>query len=201
MYGAGEERVAALPPPGSRGRISVEEAIGQRRSVREFTDRCLTLEEIGQLCWAGQGITDRGRGYRAFPSAGALYPIELYVVTAERVDHYRPQDHSLECHVTGDLRRALQRACLDQEAIGGAPACMVIAAMVERTACKYGPRAERYCFMEAGHVAQNILLQATALHLAGVPIGAFEDEKVDAALKMPRGRHVLYLLPIGHPRG
>ncbi len=95
----------------------------------------------------------------------------------------------------------MQRAGLDQEAIGDAAACVVIAAVVERTARKYGGRAERYCFIEAGHVAQNILLQATALHLAGVPVGAFEDDKIAAVLKLPKNHRVLYLVPLGHPRG
>lgn len=167
-----KDKPKELPPPVVAGRMSLEEAIAQRRSVRGFADIPLTIAEVSQLCWAGQGITDpRGR-FRASPSAGALYPIELYVVTAEGVDHYRPKGHRLERHLTGDLRPALQEAALDQDAVGGSAACIVVTAVVERTARKYGGRAERYCFIEAGHVAQNILLQATALHLAGVPVGA-----------------------------
>ncbi len=199
--GAGEDTPKPLPPPVLAGQMSLEAAIAQRRSVREFTDKALTREQIAQLCWAGQGITNRDRGFRASPSAGALYPIELYIVTADGVDHYRPKGHSLQRHLTGDLRRSLQGAGLDQQPIGRAPACVVITAVVERTARKYGRRAERYCFLEAGHVAQNILLQATALHLGGVSIGAFEDHKVAAVLKLPESHSVLYLLPIGHPRG
>ena len=190
-----------LPPPVVAGKMSLEEAIAQRRSVRGFADIPLTLQEISQLCWAGQGITDPRRGFRASPSAGALYPIELYVVTAAGVDHYRPRDHRLERHLTGDLRRALQAAALDQQAVGEAAACLVVTAVVERTARKYGKRAERYCFIEAGHVAQNIFLQATALHLAGVPVGAFEDNEVATVLKLPKDHRVLYLLPIGNPHG
>ena len=191
----------SLPPPVLAGQMSLEEAIAGRRSVRQFTDQPLALGDISQLCWAAQGITDERRGFRASPSAGALFPIELYVVTAEGVDHYRPRGHRLERHLAGDQRRALQQAALGQKAIGEAAACVVITAVVERTARKYGGRAERYCFMEAGHVAQNVLLQATALHLGAVPVGAFEDEKVAAVLGLPKDRRVLYLLPIGYPDG
>jgi len=201
VIGGDQDQPQPLPPPVLAGQMSLEEAIKHRRSIRQFTDKPLTVEQIAQLCWAGQGITDPHRGFRASPSAGALYPVELYIVTADGVDHYQPKDHSRERHITGDLRRPLQRAGLEQEAIGEAPACVVITAVVERTARKYGRRAERYCFLEAGHAAQNILLQATALHLGGVSIGAFDDEKAAALLKLPRGHRVLYLLPIGHPRG
>jgi SagB-type dehydrogenase family enzyme len=196
-----EDKPKDLPPPLLAGQMSLEEAVATRRSVRQFTQRSLTLKEISQLCWAGQGITDPGGRFRAAPSAGALYPIELYFVTADGVDHYQPEHHRLRRYSTGDARRPLQQAALNQEAIGDAPVCVVVAAVVKRTARKYGGRAERYCFIEAGHVAQNILLQATALHLAGVPIGAFEDEKVAAVLKLPKDHRVLYLLAIGPPGG
>ena len=188
-----------LPPPALTGTFSLEEAIVQRRSVRAFDERPLTPQQISQLCWAGQGITDARRGFRASPSAGALYPIELYLVRAEGIDRYLPVNHQLERHLSGDLRPALQRAALDQDAVGEAPVCVVVAAVVKRTARKYGNRAERYCFMEAGHVGQNILLQATALDLAGVPIGAFEDREVAAVLRLPKDQRALYLLPIGRP--
>lgn len=197
--GSGERKAKQLPPRDLVGRITLEKTIAQRRSVRDFADKALAIEQIGQLCWAGQGITDKASGFRASPSAGALYPIELYIVTAEAVDRYRPKDHSLERQFTGDVRPALHRAGLGQEPIGDAPVCVVITAVVERTARKYGERAERYCFLEAGHVAQNILLQATALDLGGVPIGAFDEEQVGQVLRLPKGQRVLYLLPIGHP--
>ncbi len=199
----GEPSVASrpidLPMPALAGRMSVEEAIASRRSMREFLDEPLTARDISQLCWAGQGITDKKRGLRASPSAGALYPIELYLVTQNGVDHYLPKEHRLERHRAGDVRSALQKAALEQDPVGQAPLCVVIAAVPERTAGKYGPRAERYCMLEAGHVAQNMLLQATALHLGGVPIGAFEDHLVSTVLKLPSGQRVLYLLPMGFP--
>ena len=198
--GGGGEKVVSLPGPVLKGKMTVEEAIGQRRSVRQFKDRALTVEEVGQLCWAGQGITDAERGFRASPSAGALYPIELYVVRAEGVDRYVPAAHGLERQVTGDVRKALAGASLGQSPVSEAPVCVVIAAVVERTARKYGGRAERYCWLEAGHVAQNILLQATAMKMAGVPVGAFQDREAAAVLKLPKDTSVLYLLPIGYPR-
>jgi len=195
--GERESGLERLPAPVLVGRMSLEEAIAQRRSLRRFTDQRLTLAQIAQLCWAGQGITDPDRGFRAAPSAGALYPIELYVVTADGVDHYRPKGPALLRVISGDVRRALQKAALEQRPVGDAPACVVIAAVVQRCARKYERRAERYCYLEAGHVAQNILLQATALNLGGVTIGAFEDDKVAALLKLPKDHRVLYLLPIG----
>jgi SagB-type dehydrogenase family enzyme len=205
LVGTGQERAAsapagwdALPTPQVKGVMSLEEVLAARRSVRDFSDRPLTRAELGQLCWAGQGLTGSGR--RTAPSAGALYPIELYVATAEGVAHYRPSEHKLEPHQAGDVRPALRGAALDQAAVAQAPACFVIAADPARTARKYTARAERYCFLEAGHVAQNLLLQATALQLAGVPVGAFQDEAVAVALKLPPEQRVLYLVPIGHPR-
>jgi SagB-type dehydrogenase family enzyme len=192
---------ADLPPPRRAGRMSLERAIAARRCVRDFTAKPLAAAQIAQLCWAGQGITEPREQLRAAPSAGALYPIELYLATANGVDRYQPKKHRLRRHLRRDVRPDLQRAALDQEMITQAPLCIVIAAAVKRTAHKYGRRAQRYCFMEVGHVAQNILLQATALRLAGVPIGAFEDRRVAALLMLPRHQRALCLLAIGHPRG
>jgi SagB-type dehydrogenase family enzyme len=194
------ELVRSLPSPSLKGPMSLEETLAARRSVRQFSDRPLTLEQIARLCWAGQGITEPKRGLRTAPSAGALYPIELYLVTREGVDHYLPTGHKLERHADGDLRMALRGAANDQESISQAAACVVITGVIERTTRKYGERAGRFCYVEAGHVGQNILLQATSLDLAGVPIGAFDDDKVSAALKLPKDRRVLYMLAIGHPR-
>ncbi len=194
-----EPAIFALPPTVLKGSMSVEEAIARRRSVRRFADTPLSVEQLGRLCWAGQGITDPKRGLRASPSAGATYPLDLYVVTAAGVDHYQPEKHALRRHLTGDLRSAIRGTALNQAAVGEAPACLVITATPERAARRYGQRAMRYCLLEAGHVAQNILLQATTLELAGVPVGAFEEAKTAEVLKLPPGTEVLYLLPIGRP--
>ncbi|MBN1490209.1 MAG: SagB/ThcOx family dehydrogenase, partial [Phycisphaerae bacterium] len=176
-----------LPPPNLEGKMPLEQAIAKRRSVREFANTAVTLPELGQLCWAGQGITDPDHGYRASPSAGATFPIELLVVSHEGVDHYQPKDHSLARVLTGDYRRILGEAGLGQKAFTSAPVSIIITAVIERTAGKYRDRAERYCVLEAGHVAQNILLQATSLDLAGVPMGGFDDVKVGKALNLPAG--------------
>jgi SagB-type dehydrogenase family enzyme len=189
----------ALPPPQVSGGMPLTEALASRRSIRQFAPTPLTPPQIGQLCWAAQGITDATHGKRTAPSAGALYPIELFLVTAAGVQHYNPQAHTLEPHLPGDLRPDLRRAALSQQTITHAPACFVITAVVDRTAAKYGPRAERYCFIEAGHVAQNILLQATALKLGCVPMGAFDDAEVAKALKLSPGCQPLYLVAVGQP--
>lgn len=189
----------ALPEPRRIGAATLEEALAQRRSVRDFTDARLTPGEIGQLAWAAQGVTDEV-GRRTAPSAGALYPLELYVGTPEGVYRYEPDGHRLLPHLEGDPRPALQRAGLGQEAIGLAPVVYIISAVYERTEIKYAERATRYVHMEAGHAAQNILLQAVALGLGAVPMGAFDDDRLARALSLPNDEQPLYLVPVGHPQ-
>lgn len=194
-----QDTVHRLSEPERTGERSLEETLAKRRSVREYTDEPLTESEIAQLLWAAQGVTS-SRGLRTAPSAGALYPLELYVMTAEGAARYDPHEHSLEVLSDDDLRPRVQRAALRQEPVGAAPAVFVVAGVVERTAAKYGGRAHRYMYMEAGHAAQNLLLQAEALGLGGVPIGAFNDDAVAEALSMPPDHAALYLIPVGHPR-
>lgn len=188
-----------LPPPRTDSGMSLARALATRRSQREFLDESPSAELISALTWAAQGITDRDQGLRTAPSAGALYPITLLLVDGAGVYEYEPQRHALRRVLDGDRRKELQAAALDQSSVGTAPLCIVIAADVARTASKYGSQAERYCLLEAGHIAQNILLQATAHGAAGVPVGAFEDAKVSAALRLPERLRPLYLLPIGYP--
>lgn len=188
-----------LPEPKTSGLVSLEAALQSRRSRRDFTSQELDPSEISQLLWAAQGITDR-RGFRTAPSAGALYPLELYIVTADGVFHYQPQKHALEVIRGSDLRAALHDAALGQDPVLEAPLVMVITAVYERTQAKYGSeRSPRYVHLEAGHAAQNVLLQATALDLGAVPIGAFYDAKVQTILGLPEDHEPLYLIPIGHP--
>ena len=189
-----------LPRPRIKGGSSLEDNLARRRSVRSYTDQNLTIEEIGQLLWAVQGITDATWGLRSAPSAGALYPLEIFVVLPVGVYHYEPAHHQVTRTISADLRPSLQNAALGQEAIGQAPAVFIIAAVYERTAIKYGQRAARYVHLEAGHACQNLLLQATALGLAGVPIGAFYDDKVANALKFEKNITPVYLVPIGHSK-
>lgn len=189
----------ALPEPRLQGELSLEETLARRRSVRSFTEEELTPEEISQLLWAAQGLTTAWGG-RTAPSAGALYPLEIYVATANGLYHYVPQGHKVIVVSQDDLRLKLWEAGLKQDAIREAAAVFVITAVHERTAKKYGGRAERYVKLEAGHACQNILLQAVALDLGAVPIGAFYDDQIQAALSLPPDHEPLYLIPVGHPR-
>jgi len=191
--------VTPLPTPAVSGDVSLEAALAGRRSVREFSDRPLAAAELGQLLWAAQGITDP-RGYRTAPSAGALYPLEIYVATAGGLYHYQPARHALAVVGGSDVRQALYEAALRQEAVSRAPAVFVIAAVYERTAVKYGAeRSPRYVHLEAGHAAQNVLLQAVALGLGAVPIGAFDDGAIQEAMGLPAEEQPLYLIPVGRP--
>jgi SagB-type dehydrogenase family enzyme len=188
----------ALPPPSLVGEKSLEEVIASRRSLREFTDQALSWSNISQLLWSAQGLTDPG-GLRTAPSAGALYPLEMYVALPDGAYHYLPHGHAMERVSERDLRQDLWQAGLRQDALRQASAIFVIAAVYERTEAKYGERAERYVHLEAGHAAQNMLLQAVALELGAVPIGAFSDDLVQAALGLPADHRPLYLIPVGHP--
>jgi SagB-type dehydrogenase family enzyme len=189
-----------LPPPALAGDISLEELLTRRRSVRSFREAPLTPAELGQLLWAAQGISDE-RGYRTAPSAGALYPLELYVATEEGIFHYLPQGHRWQVLSQSDARQDLYEAALRQETVRQAPAVFVLAAVYERTAQKYGgERSPRYVHLEAGHAGQNLLLEAVALGLGAVPIGAFDDGGVQEALALPADHQPLYLIPVGHPQ-
>jgi len=192
----------SLPAPPVAGGMSLEEALAQRRSVREFAPGALTLAEVSRLAWAAQGATDSAR--RTAPSAGATYPLEVYLVVGEvkglaaGVYRYRPGPHRLEAVADGDIRLPLAAAALDQQWMSRAALVVVIAAAFERTTARYGKRGERYVHMEAGHAAQNLLLEATALGLGATPVGAFDDAEVCRLLRLPDGEAPLYLIPVGH---
>lgn len=190
--------VVSLTEPSVKGGTSLVESLAKRRSVRQFSDQPLSAEQIGQLLWAAQGITNKGWGLRTAPSAGALYPLETYVVFEQGVYHYNPRRHELKRVIEGDMRGKLQNAAWGQRAVGSAPAVFVFAAVHERTSVKYGKRATRYVDMEAGHACQNLLLQAAALGLGGVPVGAFRDDKVADVLKLDSNAAPLYLVPVGY---
>lgn len=189
-----------LPKPITVGRVSLEETILKRRSQRNFTKKDLSLEALGQLLWAAQGITGQKSGFsfRAAPSAGALYPMEIYVVSKSGLFHYLPEGHKLEVLGEKDLRSALCEASRGQDAIIQAAVDIVICAVYSRVTAKYGQRGIRYAHIEAGHVAQNIHLQAVALGLACVPIGAFSDEQVKDVLSSPADNEPLYIIPVGY---
>lgn len=186
-----------LPAPRTTGALAVEEALARRHSVREFARDALSMEDIGQLLWAAQGITDASSGHRTSPSAGALYPLEVYAVTPDGVFHYLPVDHRAERVIAQDLRASLEGAALGQGAVGAAAVDFVLAGVVSRTSGKYGDRAEQFVFMEAGHAAENMLLQATALGLGAVPIGGFSDDSVSSVLALPDEERPLYIVAVG----
>lgn len=187
-----------LPPPSVSGGVTLADALSDRRSVREFQDVALELDDVSQLLWAIQGLTSDS-GQRTAPSAGGLYPLEVYLVTAEGRFHFDPRDHQLQELAAGDVRDSLAAAALDQECVRQAPATFVISAVVGRTEQKYGDRAERYVKLEAGHAAQNLLLQAVGLELGAVPVGAFRDDQVAEVMGLPADHEPLYLIPVGHP--
>jgi len=196
-----------LPSPSQKGSISLEEAITRRRSVRDFTPELISQSQLSQILWATQGISDTRGRHRAVPSAGATYPLEIFVVCGtsgvEEIDagiyHYNIDSHSLTLHYEGDIRLELARAALDEESIYEAPVDIVICAVYERTLRRYGARGERYVHMEVGHAGQNIYLQATALGLATFAIGAFHDEQVRQVLRLDKQYKPLYIMPVGRP--
>jgi len=200
----GSEKVK-LPKPEYRGMI-LEEAIEQRRSVRNYSKKPITTLQLSQLLFAAQGITGKiyGQPLRAAPSAGALYPFEIYMVANNVQDlprgiyHYSLRDHALELVKAGDFRRKITDAGLEQEMLGDAAVTFVLSAIFDRLRCKYGERGFRYAYIEAGHISQNICLQSVSLGLGSVCVGAFLDEKVNQLIEVDgRKEAAIYLHPVG----
>jgi SagB-type dehydrogenase family enzyme len=194
-----------LPEPRRDGDVPVERALAMRRSVRQYADTPLSLAALAQLAWSAQGITDSA-GHRTSPSAGALYPLELYVVAGDvpgleaGIYRYVPAGHRLVRHADGDARDAVARAALQQSWLADAPAILVLAGVTERTAGKYGSRAPRFVHIEVGHAAQNVYLQAEALGLGTCIVGGFDDRQLKRVLALPEAEAPLALLPVGAPR-
>ena len=191
-----------LPEPNTQGEISVEQALKDRRSIRDFKDEEISLEEISQLLWAAQGITSPD-GKRTAPSAGATYPLETYIVV-RKADNLQPgiyrfvsDGHSLVKISEGQRSAKLSSAALGQGFIEDAPINIVLAANYERTTDRYGQRGEMYVHMEAGHAAQNLYLQSESLDLGMVVVGAFDEEDVKKVLLLPKDEEPLYIIPIG----
>jgi len=183
-----------LPPPRLSSGTSIEAALAARYSARTWTADDLTLDQIAQLCWAAQGVT-HGDGKRTSPSAGALYPLELYVLTRDGVMRYVPDGHTLDLLSTTDVRDQLAA----QDFVHLGPAVFLIAGVVARTAARYGDRAERFVHLEAGHACHGILLQAIALGLGGTAVGGFDEAMVRATVALPDDQDALYLVPVGVP--
>ncbi|MFH1050360.1 MAG: SagB/ThcOx family dehydrogenase [bacterium] len=201
-----------LPKPVITGKISLEESLNKRRSVREFSNKPLTVKEVSQILWAAYGITKPiadapafvRSGLRTAPSAGALYPLELYILAGNVEDispgiyQYDSENHSLKLVKVGDKRKELSSAALSQKAIEMAPVTIIYSAIFERTTGKYGQRGrDRYVCIDLGHSAQNLCLQATALSLGVCTIGAFNDEDVKKVVGMTKDEEAMYLLPVG----
>ncbi len=192
-----------LPEPRFESPVSIEEVLFKRRSIRRYKDKNLKLSEISQLLWAAQGITDKKRGLRTAPSAGALYPLEVYLAVGNvsgvpfGIYKYKPRNHEIVKIKEGDLRSEISRAALRQSCVEKGAVDIIIVGVYKRTTQKYGERGFRYVHMEAGHVAQNVYLQAVALGLGTVVVGAFQDEMLKKVLNMPDGEFPLYIMPVG----
>jgi SagB-type dehydrogenase family enzyme len=184
-----------LPPPNRTGGMTLTEALANRRSVRSFTAVPLTLPEISQLLWAAQGITD-GKGHRTAPSAHAAYFLHVYLVSATGLSEYLPAGHELLKLSEKDLRAALS----SQKSVAAAPVVLLVAGDYDRATQQLGAETgQRLVNLEAGHAAQNVLLQATALGLGAVPVGGIQPKQVQQAASLPPSSVPIYLIPVGHP--
>lgn len=198
-----DPHVIKLPQPSYTGLISVEEALYKRRSIRVYSKEPLSIREISQILWAAQGITEEKYVLRTAPSAGALYPLEIYIAVSNvnelnpGVYKYKPQNHALEKIDEGDRRLDISNAALQQDAITNSSAIVIISAVYERTALKYGSRAERYIHIEVGSVGQNIYLQSVSLGLGTVMIGAINNEALKKVLALPKNENPLAIMPLG----
>jgi len=203
-YLAARAEPSRLPEPRLSGNVPLERAFSERRSIRDFASGPITLEELSQLLWAAQGITNES-GYRTAPSAGALYPLEIYIATGAvlglrpGVHRYVPEAHSLVFVAEEDRRARLSAAALGQAWISSSAAIFALVALHARVTVKYGRRGVRYAYIEAGHAAQNVCLQATGLELGATVVGAFSDGAVRAVLGLAPDEEPVCLLPIGRP--
>jgi len=196
-----------LPPPSWKGMVSLEEAIARRRSVRDFAPEPISQSQLSQILWAAQGLSNAGGRYRTVPSAGATYPLAIFVACGgngvdgigDGIYRYNVESHSLTLQYKGDVRLELAQASLEQDFICIAPVDIIICAVYSQTLSGYGGRGERYVHVEVGHAGQNIYLQATALGLATVAVGAFYDEQVQEVLRLDKQYKPLYIMPLGRP--
>jgi SagB-type dehydrogenase family enzyme len=197
-----EGNVIKLPAAERSAGMSLNEALNNRRSVRRYSQAPVDIGQVSQLLWSAQG-TNNERGFRTAPSAGATFPLEMYVMAnnitgLERgIYHYNPFENTLELIRAGSFDSALMRASLSQSMIVDAAMVMIFAAVFERTTRRYNERGIRYVYNEIGHAGQNVHLQAAALNLGTVVIGAYNDEEVEAVLNLGDDVRVLYLMPVG----
>ncbi|WP_299977648.1 SagB/ThcOx family dehydrogenase [Desulfobacula sp.] len=198
--------VMKLPPAKTEGTIAVETAIKQRRTVRSYKPQILSLDQFAQLLWSAQGITENNGFKRSSPSAGALYPMDVYAVvgqdSVEQIEagvyHYEVRRHMVSWVTKQDLRDSVARAAFSQMWMAKAPLNLVITAEYSRVTVKYRERGVRYAMIEAGHIGQNLFLQAEALGLKAGIVGAFHDNKLIKAMKIPRLHEPLLIMPVGY---
>jgi SagB-type dehydrogenase family enzyme len=202
-----------LPSPRTDGNFSVERALANRRSQRNYQNRAISAQQLSQILWAAYGITSpapgqpalRG-GLRTSPSAGALYPLEIYAIVGNvtgiepGVYRYISGEHRIVRTIDRDVRDELMQAAMGQRMVRDAPALVFYSAVFSRMTGRYGERGRNYVYIEVGHSAQNVYLQAEALGLGTCAIGAFTDSRIRQVLQLPAGEDPLYLMPIGYIR-
>lgn len=193
-----DDDLVILPDISVKGSMSVEESIINRRSIRNFAEKELSLEQAGQLLWAAQGVKSPNARKKTSPSAGSTYPLTAYLICTKGVYKYLPEGHKLLVIEKGDHRTALSKAALEQRWVAEAPVSVVLTGIYERTEERYGSRGRMYVQMEAGHAAQNIHLQAVALGLGSVPVGAFIESKVAQVIKCHEDEIPIYIIPVGY---
>ena len=198
----------SLPKPSFDGKVSVEKTIKERRTIRDFKERTLSLAHLSQLLWSAQGITDPIGNKRAAPSGGALYPLDIYILIGENgvekmeagIYHYLPKEHSVLLISKGDRRKEIASASLSQMWTAKAPVIFIITAEYKRTTWKYGERGIRYALIEVGHVGQNLFLQAEAMGLGAGIVGAFNDLEVSKVAGLPPKHEPLLMMPVGYKK-
>jgi SagB-type dehydrogenase family enzyme len=198
----------ALPKPTLDGEVSLEKAVRERRTIRDFRERPLSLKYLSQLLWAAQGITDPTTGKRAAPSGGALYPLDIYILVGENgvegmeagVYRYSPKEHSISTTLKGDRRREISSASFSQMWMAKAPIIFIITAEYKRVTGKYGERGVRYALIEVGHASENLFLEAEALGLGAGIVGAFNDSEDSKVAGLPPKHEPLLIVPIGYKR-
>ncbi|MCM8788641.1 MAG: SagB/ThcOx family dehydrogenase [Candidatus Omnitrophica bacterium] len=182
-------------------KVSVEQAIYKRRSIRAYRKIPLEAEEVSQILWAAYGMNAYGK--RTVPSAGATYPFDIYLVVGDvkgiesGIYLYDGRNHALKLIASGDVRDDLAQAAYEQKFISEAPAVLVLVAQFQRTTSFYGKRGERYVYLDGGHIGQNVSLQVEALGLGTCMIGAFDDNMVVKVLGVKGD--VVYIMPVGRP--
>ena len=203
-----KEAPMKLPHPEIKGKCTLEKAIQNRRTIRSFSEQSLPLWMFSQILWSAQGITGDHGFKRAAPSAGALYPMDIYAVIGEQgvddlpggIVHYEPNGHMVTPIADGDFRKTAAQSALGQHWMARAPAMIVITAEYHRVTGKYGKRGIRYAYIEAGHIGQNIFLQAEALGLRAGIVGAFHDKDIRRVMKIPHSHEPLLMMPVGYER-